>query len=314
MTFRKEVFKIVYHYFHCEETNEEFVTPEIGDLNLNQVYNQYRSKHRIPFPEEIKKTREQYGLPANKMAEVLGFGTNMYRAYESGEIPTESNSRLIALASDPVEFRKLLFLTTTLPDKDREKTLNRIDQLIVERQTYYIRSLEEYVMGDDLPSEYTGYKTPNLEKALQVVVYFAQNIKPWQTSMNKLLFYADFGHYKQVGQSITGLSYRAIRYGVVPRNYDKLFAEAVSQELIDVRYQEFENQATQDRYIGQQYLPLSGGSFLIASFDISVWKDGDRFITVVIYLLLVWASIKAFTESQKPKSKSKKEEAQTEHI
>ena len=56
------------------------------------------------------------------------------------------------------------------------------------------------------------------------------------------------------------------------------------------------------------------GSFLIASFDISVWKDGDRFITVVIYLLLVWASIKAFTESQKPKSKSKKEEAQTEHI
>ena len=79
--------------------------------------------------------------------------------------------------------------------------------------------------------------------------------------MNKLLFYADFGHYKQVGQSITGLSYRAIRYGVVPRNYDKLFAEAVSQELIDVRYQEFENQATQDRYIGQQYLPLSGASF-----------------------------------------------------
>jgi putative zinc finger/helix-turn-helix YgiT family protein len=275
MTFRKEPFTIVYHYYHCEATDEEFVTPEMGDLNLNQIYNQYRAKHRVPFPEEIKKTREKYGLPANKMAEVLGFGTNMYRAYESGEIPSESNSRLIILASDPMEFRKLLSLTTTLSEKDREKAQRYVDQLAIEKQASFVRSLEEYVMGDNPPNEYTGYRTPNLDKALQVVIYFAQAVKPWQTSMNKLLFYADFGHYKQTGQSITGLTYRAIRYGVVPQNYDKLFAEAIDQELVEVRYQEFESQVTQDKYVGQQYLPIAEVPFnaeLFTETELAVLK------------------------------------------
>lgn len=260
LIFRKESFSFVYQYYYCEDTERELVTPEIGDLNLNQVYNQYRAKNHIPFPEEIKAIRSKYDLPANKMSEVLGFGINMYRNYENGEIPSESNAKLITLASDPHEFRRLLIITNSLSDKDKDKAIQRVDQLIAQERRFIHFDIDEYIMGEIEASEFTGYKLPNLEKALQVVIYFAKQLEPWLTSLNKLLFYADFGHYKQTGQSITGLSYRAINYGVVPKNYGKLFAEAVDRELIDVRYKEFTS-ANTETYFGQQYLPSDKGKF-----------------------------------------------------
>lgn len=266
--FRKESFNMVYHYYHCEDSGEEFVTPELGDLNLNQVYNQYRAKHHILFPEEIKNVREKYGLPANKMAEVLGFGINVYRNYEAGEMPSESNAKLITLASDPHEFRRLLLISDGLSDKDREKALSNVKTLIANNDqiTQYI---DEYVMGEANANEFTGYKIPSITKALQLVVFFAKELEPWLTSLNKLMFYADFGHYKQYGKSITGLSYRAIDYGVVPHNYGKLFAEAMDRNLVEVTYKEFTNSKS-EAYIGQQYSPSE-----TANFDSSLFSEPE---------------------------------------
>lgn len=269
LAFRKESFSFVYHYYYCEDTEKEYVTPELADLNLNQVYNKYRSQHHIPFPEEIKAIREKYELPANKMAEVLGFGINIYRNYENGEIPSESNAKLITLASDPNEFRRLLIITNSLNEKDKEKFLKKVDQLIIEESRFIHLDMDEYVMGPIEANEFTGYKLPNLEKALQVVIYFAQHLEPWLTSLNKLMFYADFGHYKHNGESITGLSYRAINYGVVPKNYGKLFAEAVDRELVEVKYKEFIS-ANTETYFGQQYLPADN-----IKFDESLFSEAE---------------------------------------
>ncbi|PMD83729.1 DNA-binding protein [Siphonobacter sp. BAB-5405] len=248
LTFRKEEFPVEYQFYYCEDSEEEFFTPEMGEVTYKQLYNAYRVKHKIPFPEEIKQIRAQYGLPANKMAEILGFGINMFRAYENGEIPNESNARLIQLASNPREFKKILSLSNVLNEKELENVLSKIDSLIKENKEHIINK-EEYIMDAKYPSEYTGYKTPNLEKALNVIVFFSHLLKPWQTALNKLLFYADFGHFKVNGQSITGLSYRAVTYGIVPSSYDKLFAEASSQNLVNINYQEFENSYS----IGKQY-------------------------------------------------------------
>ena len=53
--FRKDNFEIVYHFYRCKDTNEEFTTTELDQLNMNQVYNLYRQKYAIPFPDEIKR-------------------------------------------------------------------------------------------------------------------------------------------------------------------------------------------------------------------------------------------------------------------
>ncbi len=81
MDFRKETFQIQFQYYLCKDTGEQFTDDELDEVNTNQVYNQYRAKYGIPFPDEIKAIREQYGLPANKMAEILGLGVNVYRNY-----------------------------------------------------------------------------------------------------------------------------------------------------------------------------------------------------------------------------------------
>jgi len=81
-------------------SDESFTTTELDDLNLNQLYNQYRAMHKLPFPDEIRRLRERYDLSATKMSDVLGFGPNSYRNYENGEVPNMSNSRLIQLVKD----------------------------------------------------------------------------------------------------------------------------------------------------------------------------------------------------------------------
>ena len=83
LNFRKEEFNIVYQFYRCEETGEQFTSTELDEVNMIQLYNQYRDKHNLPFPEEIKEARLKYGLSAAKMSEILGFGINSYRQYEN---------------------------------------------------------------------------------------------------------------------------------------------------------------------------------------------------------------------------------------
>src|SRR3546814_2753935 len=105
-TFRKESFNIVYHYYLCEDSGERFTDDRLDTLNTVQATNQYREKYGIPFPEDIRQIREQYGVSAAKMSEILGLGANAYRLYEAGEMPTVANGRLILSVREPEEFIK----------------------------------------------------------------------------------------------------------------------------------------------------------------------------------------------------------------
>lgn len=42
MNFRKETFEVVFHYYKCEDSGEQFTTTALGEINLNQVYNQQK--------------------------------------------------------------------------------------------------------------------------------------------------------------------------------------------------------------------------------------------------------------------------------
>jgi len=108
LSFRKEDFTINYHFYLCEDSKERFTTTELDEINIFQLYNLYREKHNIPFPDEIIEIRNKYGISATKMAKILGFGVNIYRNYEGGEVPSNSNARLIQLASSPKDFKTLV--------------------------------------------------------------------------------------------------------------------------------------------------------------------------------------------------------------
>ena len=71
LTFRKEEFSVVYHYYLCDQSGEAFTSTELDQINMQQLHNQYLQQHNLPFPEEIKQVRENYGLSATKMSEIF---------------------------------------------------------------------------------------------------------------------------------------------------------------------------------------------------------------------------------------------------
>jgi uncharacterized phage-associated protein len=235
LEFRKESFDIIYHSYRCEDSGEEFVDAHLDDLNLDQVYNAYRVRHQLPFPEEIKEIRRQYGLPATTMSEVLGFGINQYRLYETGEIPSETNGRLIQMAARPEEFLRLSELSNVLASTQKEKLLKRMDELKKERGMGVV--IAEKTLGVTIPSEYNGYRKTSPVKAYHMIRFFADTLTPLKTSLNKLLFYSDFYHFKRFGEGISGLQYRAIQWGPVPSQFDYLFKMAEENHIINLKYE-----------------------------------------------------------------------------
>ena len=255
MDFRKEKFEIVFHYLKCEDSGEQFTIEDLDDLNINQVYNQYRDLHNIPFPDEIIRIREKYGVPANKMSEILGFGVNTYRQYESGEIPSVANARLIQMVDDPKKFLDMVGLCDTLDEKSKIKYVKAAQVLIEERKRINF-NFKDYLLGNHLADIYSGYRNPSLEKFTEMVVYFSEKVSPFKTKMNKLLFYADFLMFKQSCFSISGVRYKAINMGPVPNNFESIFEYLANKDEIDIFYTQFPQ-----GYIGEQFKARIDRSF-----------------------------------------------------
>lgn len=249
MHFRKEAFKVVFHYYKCEDSGEQFTTTSMDEVNMNQVYNQYRDRFNIPFPDEITRIREKYGLSPVKMSEVLGFGINGYRLYEAGEIPSIANARLIRMAEDPKVFMNMVELCGILDVKTKVKYIQKARQLMEEtKRNIHNLNIVRYLLGNYLPDIYSGYRSPNLEKFTEMVVYFSEKIAPFKTKMNKLLFYSDFLMFKQSCFSISGMRYKAIDMGPVPNNFQSIFEYIANKDELDIFFTELPK-----GYMGEQF-------------------------------------------------------------
>ncbi len=260
--FRKETFEIVFHYYKCEDSEEQFTTTSLDEVNMNQVYNQYRNRFNIPFPDEIIRIREKYGLSAAKMSEILGFGINTYRQYEAGEMPSVANAKLIQMVDEPTNFIEMLELCGSLEYKVKNKQIQKAQLLIEEKKrTLFNSNFIEYLLGKNLADIYSGYRNPNLEKFTEMVVYFSDKLSPFKTKMNKLLFYADFLMFKQSCFSISGVRYKAIDKGPVPNNFQSIFEYLANKEEIDIYTTEFPQGYTGEQFKARINRPFKADLF-----------------------------------------------------
>jgi DNA-binding transcriptional regulator YiaG len=236
LCYRKEEFPVFYHFYLCGDTGERFTNDETDEINLIQVHNQYREKYRIPFPEEIARIREKYNVSAGKMSEILGLGANTYRLYEAGEMPSVANGRLILSVKEPGEFlRQVEASSHLLAAKELQKIKETVRKLqIWQDENFWDVMFEQKIFTHQSPDEYTGYKEPQLEKIAQVIAYFNGKMDLYKTKLNKLLFYTDFCYYRKTGYSMTGIAYRAIPYGPVPAEYQKMYIKLCDDKLVDI--------------------------------------------------------------------------------
>lgn len=276
MSFRRDEFRVLFHSYKCEDTGEQLEDETFAQLNFNQLVNQYRVKYAIPFPEQIVAIRKKYGLSAAKMSEIMGFGANVYRQYETGEVPSQSNAKLIQLAEDPHEFKKLVDLCSSLESKVIDKVTQTISSLLEEQKKQkHAKLLEDYFFGACLPTSLTGYRITSFVKFTEMVVYFTEKLQPWKTKLNKLLFYADFEMFRQTGYSISGVHYRAIPMGPVPNNFHSIFEYLCNNDEVDIYYTDFTTGT------GEQFKPNKNRQFNAGLFSLNeiaiLEKITDRF-------------------------------------
>jgi putative zinc finger/helix-turn-helix YgiT family protein len=235
LDYRKDTFKVVEHFYRCEKCNEEFTTTETDTITMKQAHNQYRERYGIPFQEEIIAIREKYDIPASKMSEVLGLGINGYGNYEKGEVPSIAMGNLIGMIDDEIVFRDMLRKGEKhFSPNSYKSAMKRVNFLIDQKNNHkpFYSKLNQYYEARSL----TGYRKPNKDRIASVLVTFLNQCDIEFNDMiklNKLLFYTDFLNYKLFGQSITGLTYRAVKYGPVPTDYRNIYTYFSNEEIIE---------------------------------------------------------------------------------
>jgi putative zinc finger/helix-turn-helix YgiT family protein len=276
MDFRKETFEILFHFYKCEDSAEQYTTTTLDEVNMNQVYNQYRDKFNVTFPDEIIRIRKKYGLSAAKMSEILGFGVNSYRQYEAGEMPSVANAKLIQMIDEPNRFIEMLELCGTLDEKSKNKLRQKAQLLLDEKnRNIFNLNFKEYLLGNHLADIYSGYRNPNFKKFTEMVVYFSDKLSPFKTKMNKLLFYADFLMFKHSCFSISGMRYKAIDMGPVPNNFQSIFEYLDNINEIDIWTTEFPN-----GYSGEQFKARKDRNFNAGLFSENELKTLEKVATV----------------------------------
>jgi uncharacterized phage-associated protein len=272
LEYRKDSFEVIYHYYVCADSGEQFTTTEIDTLNVAQVHNKYRAKYGIPFTDEIRSIRDRYGLSAAKMSEVLGLGANVYRNYEGGEMPSVATGRLIRLAEVPAEFKRLLELSkNALEPTEYERVRKKVDHVqngTMEREAI----LKELWFGSNLPNVYNGYRVFSLKKIEAMVHYFAQRNKPFLTALNKLMFYADFTHFKRYGYGISGANYKALPKGPVPDNYGIIYNHVANNGRIRTEEMNF-GEYVGDRFVANNAVTSSIESEPFSETELKVLED-----------------------------------------
>lgn len=234
--FRKEKFNVWYPYYECVDTGHRFTTTETDGVWCQQMRQQYCRKYGIPYTDEIIALRERYGLPAQKMSLILGFGENQWRKYEQGEIPSVSNGRMIRSAMNPEVM--MVFVKSArevLTEREFDVVKAKVQSVISRSED---RLFEEYETGRVF--EYgrgaeNGFAPLSLRRLKAVMLYFIRNCKDvYNTKMNKLLFYLDMLAYRERGMAMTGLAYDAIQFGPVPVRWDRVYSmqDGIRQEMV----------------------------------------------------------------------------------
>ena len=218
--------------YHCvcisfiDEDGESYTTTESDGVWYSQVTNQYRERYGVPYVDEIIALRERYGLSASKMSTILGFGINQYRLYEDGEVPSESNGKMIRGAMNPRVFLDLVHSSRhRLTDREYDKISARAEEVIATSSEWHNEqwtASRVFRSGRGISNGFAPQSTARLKNLLLYVL--GQMGDTFQTKMNKVLFYIDFLSYRERGMAISGLVYNAIDFGPVPQRWDRVYS------------------------------------------------------------------------------------------
>jgi len=257
---RGENISVRVEYFKCLECETEFDNPQSTYDPLEVAYHEYRTRHGMVQPDDIKKFRERFGFTQTELSALLGWGGATLSRYENGALQDEAHNTMLTLAMQPENLLDLIEeKPSILGNEKRERILNLLRDITDEHEKSFV-SIFEVRFGSYPASILSGYQQLNIAKLLNAMIFFCKGQEIPKTKLNKLLFYADFKHYKEYSISITGACYAHLPHGPVPDKYEYYIATLFYDEkALEVNERQFPN------YVGEFLSAIKEPDFSIFS-------------------------------------------------
>lgn len=148
----------------CAACGEELFCEELDSVTLINAYNEYRRKHKLLLPEEIKKIREQYGLSQRSFAKLLNWGDKTICRYENGSVQDKAHNSLLLFLREPENMRTYLTENeVVLNERQKAKLLETVDKLELDNE-YRTGSRFLDLFFSKNPCEENGFKGFDYEK------------------------------------------------------------------------------------------------------------------------------------------------------
>jgi len=240
----------------CQKCGEKIFDEERDSRNLEKAYSQYRDKHNLLPPDEIRKMREKYGLSQRALARLLGWGEITIHRYENGAIQDNVHDSLLRLIENPGNMQKFLKANQNkLPSYTAARLEKRIASFLQEDEEKTFQVSFERLVSHQHIDLTSGFKEYDLEKFKNMVLYLVKRLDGvLKTKLNKLLWYCDFLHFKETSVSITGAQYVRLPYGQVPDNYELILANMLHEGLLEKNEIPFD---TIRGVVGEQFTALA---------------------------------------------------------
>lgn len=270
---RGDVFQVDAHYYRCPVCGEEFETSNSDYDPVAEAYKMYREKRSMLFPLQIKEFRLKYELTQKELTTLLGWGAVTLSRYENGALQNLSHDRELQEANTSAGLLKLIELTPEALDEEKRERLRSILLSQRGRRNSFLFNLDS-VLSKVQPGLTNGFQRFNLEKYFGAVEFFCSKGGVLKTKLNKLLFYADFVHYKNNQVSITGSRYAVLPYGPVPNDYKKLLA-VMEEDLSIIETREVSFPCN---YVGEKHVALSSKNIeSLSELELSTLETIEEF-------------------------------------
>lgn len=241
---RGETITVNVEYVRCKECGDLVLNPAVNRDPFELAYRKFRQEHALLQPEEISNWRKAHHLTQGEFAKVLGIGIVTLNRYENGALQKESHENLLRLGMDSSNLLRLIEKTEGVFTETRKKKILEILRGSEEISC----SFDNTIMinfGSTEKDDLNGFRKLDLSRLYNAVLFFARD-GVLKSKLNKLLFYADFKHFKEYTLSITGLRYAHLPYGPVPDNYAMYYATMFSKGLV-----EFSEELYPNGYVGE---------------------------------------------------------------
>lgn len=227
---RGEGIAVPTEYYRCMECGEEFDDPKSNQDPVDMAYKEYRQRHGMMQPEEIRELRRRYGLTQKDLSRLLGWGEVTLSRYENGALQDDTHDTILKLVKDPHNMLELVEQKGIfLSENRKEKLISLLESEL--NETHSFPYIYTELFGKYVPDILSGYQKLNINKIFESIIFLCID-GVVKTKLNKLLFYLDFKYFREHSLSITGLRYVHLTYGPVPDNYEHYYATLLNDENV----------------------------------------------------------------------------------